>query len=178
MGSYGSRNERDGITSRFRLRGYDYSHPGYYFVTICIQDRVHLFGTVVDGQFSPSPAGDMVLALWRGQATRFPGIELDAFCVMPNHVHALIGIGFGEIAPDAGVSIPAIMQGFKAATTVAYGRGVRAHGWPPYEGRLWQKGYHDHIVRNDRDLERIRDYIDSNASMWERDVFFTMESTA
>ena len=172
MSSFGSRNERDGVTSRFRLRGHDYSHPGFYFITICIADRSHVLGTISEGVFTVSAAGEMVLNLWEEQATRFPEIQLDEFCIMPNHFHALVGVGTRDDDEGSRVWLPSIVQGFKAATTVAYGRGVKALGWPPYEGRLWQKGYHDHVVRNDRDLDRIRGYIRANPSQWERDTFF------
>jgi putative transposase len=176
VSSFGSRNERHSITSRFRLRGYDYSLPGYYFITICIANRSPLLGVVQDGEFTSTPAGEMVLQVWGEQATRFPDIELDEFCVMPNHFHALIGIGTREGDEVRRTPLPEVVQGFKAATTVAYGRGVRTPAWPRFDGRLWQKGYHDHIVRSDHDLERIRDYIVANPSSWERDAFYSHDT--
>jgi putative transposase len=176
VSSFGSRNERDRITSRFRLRGYDYSLPGYYFITICVANRSPMLGVVRDGEFTATPAGEMVLQVWGEQTTRFSGIELDEFCIMPNHFHALIGISTREGDGMRPTTLPRVVQGFKAATTVAYGRGVRTLAWPPFDGRLWQKGYHDHIVRSDHDLERIRDYIVANPSSWERDAFYSRDS--
>lgn len=173
MGSFRSRNGRDGITSRFRLRGYDYATPGYYFLTMCIQNRAHLLGTVTECLFIPSAAGMMVDLMWCHQAERFPGIELGEFCVMPNHFHALIGLGTSDEQGGGPVSLPSIVQGFKAATTVEYAKGVREWGWEPFEKRLWQKGYHDHIVRDERELARIRAYIEANSAKWPEDTFFS-----
>jgi REP element-mobilizing transposase RayT len=172
MSAFQSRNRRDGITSRFRLRGFDYSLPGFYFITVCIENRAHLFGKVANDVFTPSKAGGMVRDAWLEQGSRFPGIELDAFCVMPNHFHALVGISTQDNRSSTPVTLSQIMQGFKSATTVEYCRGVKALGWPGYDVRLWQTGYHDHIVRDDRDLERIRDYIGSNPENWQTDEFF------
>lgn len=73
-----------------RLKGYDYAQAGAYFITIVAQDRACVFGRVVNGEMRLNPAGDMVWGEWNALPDRFPSIELDAFVVMPNHVHGII----------------------------------------------------------------------------------------
>lgn len=75
-----------------RLKGYDYRHPGAYFVTICTQDRACLFGDVLTGEMRFNEAGRMVIAEWERISERFPNVELDTFVVMPNHIHSIIMI--------------------------------------------------------------------------------------
>jgi len=153
------------------LRGYDYAEPAFYFVTLCTEDRIHVFGDIRDNEMVLSLAGEVITSWWETIPLRFPSIALDAKVVMPNHLHGII-----SIQPDATFSAPPdtpslsrIMQWFKSASTVDYTRGVKRHGWPAFPGRLWQPGFHDHIVRNDRDLERIRSYIEGNPANWLED---------
>lgn len=167
-----SQNDRVHVTSRRRLLNKDYSEPGLYFVTICIKDWSHRLGRVSDGDFSPSPAGTMVDALWCQARNRFPGLHLDAYCVMPNHFHGIVGIGMHEDDPPPFPSVISVMDWFKSATTVEYIRGVKQHGWPPYQKHLWLEGYHDRVIRGDEELQRIRDYIASNPANWRKDGFF------
>jgi REP element-mobilizing transposase RayT len=155
-----------------RLRGYDYSVPGAYFVTVCAQDRRCLFGEVVDGVMVLSLAGLVVDSWWGTVPRRFPGVGLDAYVVMPNHFHGIVVLqttadGMERAAGD--VSLAYVMQWFKSATTKDYRRGVTTDGWQPFRGRLWQRGYHDHIVRDERDLERVRGYIEANPGRWAED---------
>jgi len=303
-----------------RLKGYDYSQAGAYFITICTQDRACLFGKVVNGEMRLNDAGRMVLAEWNMLPERFPHVVLDAFVVMPNHVHGIVVItnpatddtattaptivGTGLVpapnagtmgavpdagtmgavpdagtmgavpnagtmgaapnagtmgaapdagtmgaAPDAGtmgavpnagtmgavpddgattrvaptaativgtdlvpvpddgattrvaptaativgtglVPVPNagattrvaptvgdivaptvgdIVGAFKSRVTVEYIRGVKTSGWPPFRGRLWQRNYYEHIIRNERALNAIRQYIIENPRRWQMD---------
>lgn len=167
-----------------RLKGYDYSRVGAYFVTVCTQDRACLFGNVVDGEMLMNDAGRMVRAEWLALVARFPSIGLDAFVVMPNHVHGIIVIaedpvGAGLVpAPAPACSwattrvVPTvgdIVGAFKSVTTVVYTRGVRQTGWTPFRGRLWQRNYYEHIIRSEQSLDRIRQYIVGNPLRWHLD---------
>ncbi len=297
-----------------RLKGYDYSQAGAYFITICTQDRACLFGKVVNGEMRLNDAGRMVLAEWNMLPERFPHVVLDAFVVMPNHVHGIVVItnpatddtattaptivgtglvpvpnagtmgavpnagtmgaapdagtmgaapnagmmgaapndgmmgaapdagtmgavpdagtmgaapdaGMMGAAPDAGtmgavpdtgamgavpddgattrvaptvativgtglVPVPDdgattrvaptvgdivaptvgdIVGAFKSRVTVEYIRGVKTSGWPPFRGRLWQRNYYEHIIRNERALNAIRQYIIENPRRWQMD---------
>jgi len=171
-----------------RLKGYDYSQAGAYFITLCTQDRACLFGKVVNGEMRLNDAGRMVLAEWNRLPERFPHLVLDAFVVMPNHVHGILVIT--DPAPTAGATLGAtvgatvgatlvvaptaptvgnIIGAFKSRVTVEYIRGVKTSGWPPFRGRLWQRNYYEHIIRNKRALNAIRQYIMENPRRWHRD---------
>ena len=183
-----------------RLKGYDYSQAGAYFITLCTQDRACLFGKVVNGEMRLNDAGRMVLAEWNMLPERFPHVVLDAFVVMPNHVHGIVVItnpatddtattaptivGTGLVpVPDDGATtrvaptvgdivaptVGDIVGAFKSRVTVEYIRGVKTSGWPPFRGRLWQRNYYEHIIRNERALNAIRQYIIENPRRWQMD---------
>jgi putative transposase len=147
-----------------RRPNYDYSQIGRYFVTICTQHRHHLLGAVNDGRMIDTPAGEMVAEYWRILPEKFPNIRLDAFILMPNHLHGILIIEKSGV-----VSIPDVMRWFKTMTTNAYIRGVKVDGWPAFQGKLWQRSYHDHIIRDDASLTRIRQYIHNNPANWHDD---------
>ena len=171
-----------------RLRGYDYRAVGAYFITIVAQDRACLFGEVVDGEMRLSEAGRMVERWWLELNCRFPHVLTDAYVVMPNHFHGIVVIHSPppdttappdvgadlRVCPDSmgahtGAPLPTIVQWFKTMTTNEYIRMVKHAGWTPFQGRLWQRNYYEHIIRNERALERIRDYILTNPLHWHLD---------
>lgn len=183
-----------------RLKGYDYSRMGAYFVTIVTQGRECLFGQVVDGEMRLNDAGRMVQAVWDQLPVFYPGVQVDAFIVMPNHIHGIIvltghPVGAGPRAcPDnvpketgqprgtrqpqetgqpRGVaptlSLPDVVHRFKTMTTKRYADGVKTMGWQPFVGRLWQRNYYEHVIRNDGSLNHIREYIANNPLGWESD---------
>ena len=170
-----------------RLKQYDYAQPGAYFVTICTQDRVCLFGHVLDGAMYWNDAGRLIASCWTELTDRFP-IALDLFVVMPNHVHGIILFSDDEteeariigdrdrpldvdkrattrVAPTLGNVVGA----FKSLSTNAYIRGVKANSSPAFRERLWQRNYYEHVLRDDADLSRIRRYIDENPLKWDFD---------
>jgi len=169
-----------------RLKDYDYSQEGAYFMTVCVQDRRCLFGEVVGGVMQLNDTGHMVADTWLELAHKFPSVETDCYVLMPNHFHGIITIvGTDHRAyPDSvgadlrvrptqgahvGAPLPKILQWFKTMTTNAYIHGVKHHGWPPFPGRLWQRNYYDHIIRNETELTRIREYIVNNPLQWALD---------
>lgn len=120
----------------------------------------------------------MVAAWWDALPSKFPTVTLDSYVVMPNHTHALIALdqtdnrrGTPTCAPDR-VGIPTVIQWFKTMTTNAYIRGVKDDKWEPFIGCLWQRSYHDRIVREEAEWGRIRQYILSNPALWAQDTFF------
>jgi REP element-mobilizing transposase RayT len=144
-------------------------------VTICTQDRQHVFGEVVDGEMRLNDAGRMALSEWEALPRRFPTIDLDAFVIMPNHVHGIIVITQTPIGATTGATtrvaptVGDVVGAFKSITTVLYTRGVKQSGWPPFVGRLWQRNYYEHIIRDERESERIREYILNNPANWATD---------
>lgn len=156
-----------------RLKGYDYRQAGAYFVTIVVQGRECLLGQVVDGEMQLNAAGRMVCSTWCQLPEYYARVQLDAFVVMPNHIHGIIVLTQNELvcpAPRASeLSLPDVVHRFKSLTTLRYIRGVNEEGWQPFIGRLWQRNYYEHIVRNNRDLEAIREYIALNPQRWATD---------
>lgn len=173
-----------------RLKGYDYSQPADYFVTICVQRRECLFGQIANGEMLPNEVGRMIERWWAKLADKFPSIEKDVYVVMPNHFHGIVMIKRQDGPPaDVGAVLrgrpgPARMPGhphggapalgdmmdwFKTMTTNDYIRGVKERGWTPFQRRLWQRGYYEHIVRGEQELDRIREYVATNPARWEQD---------
>jgi REP element-mobilizing transposase RayT len=135
----------------------------------------------------------MVEAVWAEVPEHYPGIQTDVFVVMPNHIHGIIVIvqsgpfvGAGPRAcPDSGqtskrigqpqgvaptgLSLSDVMHRFKTLTTKRFAEGVKDRGWPPFRARLWQRNYYEHVIRNDGELDRIREYIATNPLRWALD---------
>jgi len=150
-----------------RLAGWDYRSPGPYGITLVTQHREWRFGEVVDGRMVLNDAGSMVSVVWEEMAVAFSRATLDAFVVMPNHLHAIVHLGHEDRA--ANPRLGDIVQRFKIVTTARYSEGVHHKGWPPYDRRLWQNEYYDHIIRDAEDLARSRRYILANPANWDED---------
>lgn len=175
------------------LKNYDYSSAGAYFVTICTQNRESLFGRISVGagpcarpQMVLSDAGRMIADVWHQIPSHYPGNDVDEFVVMPNHVHGIVIVGAGpcccpenkqrphEIGQPRGVAptglpLPDVVHRFKTMTTKLYMDGVKQSGWQPFNGKLWQRGYYEHVIRDDDELKEIRQYILTNPLKWALD---------
>ncbi len=159
-----------------RLKGYDYTRPGAYFITICTQNRECLFGEVVKGRMVLNELGRIVEWTWHDLPNHLPHIRLDEFVIMPNHVHGIVwivddgavAVGAGsEPAPTASFrrhGLPEIVRQFKtfSARRINAHRGTRGT-------RVWQRNYYEHIIRNRAALDRIRWYIRMNPRRWDGD---------
>ncbi|MCL2326263.1 MAG: transposase [Proteobacteria bacterium] len=179
-----------------RLRRYAYSMAGAYFVTICTQNRACLFGEIENNEFKPYPPGEMVRSVWNEIPMHYDGVKTGEFVVMPNHIHAIIIITQSPVVeagpcacPDwespalreqhaqqgqpQGVaptlSLPDIVHRLKTMTTKRYADGVKNHDWLPFPGRLWQRNYYEHIIRDDDDYNCISEYIINNPINWKND---------
>ncbi len=151
-----------------RLRDYDYSQPGAYFVTICAQHRKCLFGTIVDGQMQLNEIGKIVVECWNHIPQHFPSVELGDSIIMPNHIHGIIAyplVGAGSPRPPKNSpALGKIIAYFKYQST----KHINQHHDTPGT-RIWQRNYHDHIIRDDPDLQRLRQYIQDNPMKWALD---------
>jgi REP element-mobilizing transposase RayT len=145
-----------------RLQEYDYAQAGAYFLTICARDRACLFADLDDGVVCLTPVGEVVAMCWEAIPEHFSTVELDAFVVMPNHVHGIVVLGSDS---GAGASILAD-EGTACRALVADRLGPLPPGRIP---SLWQSNYHEHIIRNERSLEHLRAYIAANPSRWVED---------
>ncbi len=154
-----------------RLPGYDYSQPGAYFVTICVRDRRCVLGDIVDGKIHMNPLGRTVDETWRWLARRYTHLDLDQWVVMPNHLHGIIILtndcrGGSRTAPTM-IKRKPLGQLIGAFKTVSTKRINKMRGTPG--ARMWQRNYYEHIIRNDDELDQIRQYIIDNPSRWALD---------
>jgi putative transposase len=168
-----------------RLKGYNYSSPGWYFVTICTKDRVCCLSDVVDAHVHLSPIGDIVKDEWTRTPTIRPNVELDEWVIMPNHIHGIIVITHflqtfdtPEFRQDVGAetfqrnvstasrlkpnSLSSIIGQIKSICT----KRIRAAGLGDFD---WQERFFDEIIRSEKALNRIRQYVVNNPANWRND---------
>jgi len=159
-----------------RLKGYDYSQAGAYYVTICTQNRACLFGDIVGGEMRLNDTGKIVADSWLWLASQYDYVELDEWVVMPNHIHGIIIVndcrgdshcrGDSRIAPtEKRKPIGRLIGAFKTVSTKHINIMRGTPGIP-----VWQRNYYEHIIRNDTSLNRIRAYIVNNPIQWELDM--------
>jgi len=157
-----------------RLRDYDYAQNGMYFFTICTHDRQLLFGDITNAEMNLNELGQIVRDEWYKSTSIRHELELDAFVIMPNHVHGIIVLKGPNVVGATGRSpsrcgpckrsIGAFIAGFKSAVT----KRINAlRGTPKIS--IWQRNYYEHVVRNEESLNRIREYILNNPMQWDSD---------
>jgi REP element-mobilizing transposase RayT len=179
-----------------RLKGWDYSQAGAYFVTLCTRQRECFFGEVIDREMHLSPIGEIVTAEWQRTPQVRTNVELDEWVVMPNHLHGIIVITH-RVATTDGVetfrgvktfrgvetfravetfrrnvsttnarlkpnSLGSIIGQFKSICT----KRIRAAGYAEFD---WQERFFDEIIRDEKRLERVRQYIINNPANWNKD---------
>lgn len=171
---------------RLRLADFDYSHPGVYFVTTCLQQRAALLGTIVEGDVHLGERGDIVLACWQDLPRHYPFLQLDEFVVMPDHVHGLLFLeddlaehpalspvdAMGLLAeraglrpaPTADLKRPSLSEVVRALKSFS-ARQVNAVRGTPGKA-FWQRGFFERVVRNREEVRDIRRYIRENPRHW------------
>ncbi len=207
-----------------RLKGYDYSKEGLYFITICTQNMEHIFGEIIDGKMILNNAGKMINKIYNELEKIFPNIKLHEYIIMPNHFHCIIEIVVvgadsisarvlsdsisarvlsdsisarvlsdlhnnsndkpktrGDIesetrgdmeSPPTITTIPNIIQTFKRYTTIEYIKMVKQNILPPFDKRIWQRNYYEHIIRNEEIYLKISNYIINNPLNWKEDKYY------
>ncbi len=173
-----------------RLVGYDYASAGAYFVTLCTQGRLPMFGDVSDGTMHLSAAGEAVVGCWQWLSEQYPYVAVDRFVVMPDHLHGILlmtergtedestSAGRGGAARGGSRTAPTerlesndrrkplgrLIGAFK---TISTKRVNDLRGEPG--AQIWQRNYYEHIIRSERALNRIRQYIIENPARWHDD---------
>jgi len=135
-----------------RYKGHDYRTPGIYFVTTCSWKRLPLFDSL--------ELREMLIATWQQLPGRFPSVRVDLLVVMPNHIHGLLWLDQpkkGNPSP----SLSSVMRVYKSIAAVTWIR-MNKERRQQHPGHLWQERFYDHIVRNEDDLQRIREYVMNN----------------
>jgi REP element-mobilizing transposase RayT len=206
-----------------RLKGYDYSQSGLYFVTICCQDRICRFGKIENGEMVLNDFGKIAYNEWGKLPERYPNMFLDVFQIMPNHIHGIIALGEirtvgatlavalnnnavalnndtiilnndnntiahdngagaspapttnapnnNTVAPTVAPTVGAIVGAYKSLVANKCLEIYKLHG--EYMGKLLQRDYWEHIIRNEQSYQRIANYIVNNPEHWENDNFYT-----
>jgi REP element-mobilizing transposase RayT len=170
-----------------RLPGYDYASEGWYFITICVQNKKCKLGEIEKNNMILNQIGRIIDYHWKRLPIHFNNIELDQYQIMPNHFHGIIYIGVGAkhseekdaikckrvyvnasplqmpCGTNSG-SLGAIIQNFKSVTSRKINKINKSPG-----SHFWQRNYYGHIIRNEKDLNRIRKYILENPLKWDKD---------
>jgi REP element-mobilizing transposase RayT len=156
-----------------RLKDYDYSQAGAYFVTICTYNKEWIFGNVVNGEMMLDEYGKVAREEWDRSAEIRREVELDFFVVMPNHIHGIVVIVESNVGATGRSPLPkgptpksigAMVAGFKSAAT----RRINELRGTPYK-LVWQRNYYEHVIRNEDNLNEIREYIVNNPLKWDLD---------
>jgi len=160
-----------------RLRGYDYSQPGYYFVTLCTKNREYLFGEIKENQMILNEIGRIINRQWKELTFKYSNINNSDFIIMPNHIHGVIELirrGLINQTPtlennenwilmkNPEITLGKIIRFFKAKSAFQ----IRSKS---NIFQIWQRNYYEHIVRNENDLNQIREYIQNNPYNWKMD---------
>jgi putative transposase len=158
-----------------RLKGYDYTSAGAYFITIATYQRECLFGEIVDGEMILNDYGRVADEFWRAIPKHFPNVELGAFVIMPNHIHGIIvitDVGATQcVAPTVTITSPcgpksrsigAIVGSFKSAVSYRLNKQFNITN-------IWQRNYHERIIRDDDEWNKIHLYIEANPANWTED---------
>jgi len=152
-----------------RLEGYDYTQAGIYYVTICCQNMECLFGNVINGEMKLNEVGEMIESEWLNLIDQFTNIKLYEYVVMPNHLHGIINI-IEMLAPKH-KKLGEMIGSFKSITTCKYVLNVKTLEWQPFKGKIWQRNYYEHIIRNEESYKRILEYILNNPAKWRKNKF-------
>ncbi len=150
-----------------RLKGYDYSAPGAYFITICVKDRKRLLSEIIVGddahivpQNNLSETGLICDKYINNINIKYENVIVDKYVIMPNHIHLIIMLNGTMKASSPTKNIETIIRSFKTMVTKEIGNNI------------WQRSYHDHIIRGEKDYQKIWEYIDTNPLKWELDCFY------
>ena len=150
-----------------RLKGYDYSTPGAYFIMICTQDRKELLSEIIVGDYAYivpqnnlSKIGLVCDKYINNINNKYENVTVDKYVIMPNHIHLIIFLHGTMRTSSPTNNIETIIRSFKTMVTKEIGTSI------------WQRSYHDHIIRGDKDYQKIWEYIDTNVIRWKKDCFY------
>mgnify|MGYP000864351402 FL=1 len=159
-----------------RLKNYDYSSPGAYFITIVTNNRQYLFGEIVNNEMILNEYGEIANKYWYEIPKHYTNTQLDEYVIMPNHIHGIIFIvgaihelplqqnEFPQLIQRRKMLLPKIIGRFKMNAAKQINQIRQNHGIP-----VWQRNYYEHIIRNDNELNKIREYIINNPLTWQTD---------
>ena len=148
-----------------RLQGHDYSQPGTYFITICAVNRECIFGEVIEEHVQCNMLGDIVAQDWVALPQHFSSVAISDYVVMPNHMHGILTLDAPTVSEDKSRSLSVIMGSFKSGVS----RRINVLRDTPGTD-IWQRSFHDRLVRSERELFQFQKYIAGNPLRWALDV--------
>ncbi|MBE5819829.1 MAG: transposase [Clostridiales bacterium] len=143
------------VRKRIRLQDYDYSEENMYFITICVKDRVEILGKIIEDNIKLTKEGNVVKQNINKIGRIYKNVIIDEYVIMPNHIHILLLINY-----KSSVTISKIIKHFKTNIT------------REIEYSIWQKSFYEHIIRNEKEYLKIKEYIKYNVINWEKDKYF------
>lgn len=146
---------------KIRLEDFNYSLEGNYFITIVTQDRMNLFGEIADGEMKVNSGGKTIAKALADLPKRFTGAIISHYVIMPNHIHFILYL-------PGNIRLSDVIRVFKSISTVAFLKND-INDVITNRGKLWQRNYYEHIIRNPRSYDYIVQYINTNPSRWEKD---------
>ncbi len=155
-----------------RLRGWDYTSPGWYFMTICVKNKECFLADIVNGKIIPNEFGKIVESRWVWLRNQYPYVELDAFVVMPNHVHGLVRIVNPSVVTGRDLSLLMIPEKIKSLSEIigafkmTSSKDIHLAGFPNF---FWQRSFYEKIIRSEQEANAVRKYIRENHLNWEQD---------
>ena len=152
-----------------RLSNFDYSQPSAYYVTLCVQDFQCILAHVVNGQIQLKKAGEICMKVWQSLPNRFPTVELDVVSIMPNHMHGILLLNLDDIAN--GPILGGVIGAFQSLVFHQYYQWIKKNNIEA-KAKFWQRNYYEHVIRNEKDWERIRKYIIENPMNWNEDTYY------
>ena len=156
-----------------RLKDYNYTQNGMYYITICTKEQRCLFGEIRDYKVKLNNAGEIIKKWIEELGNKFQNIGYDEYVIMPNHIHLVINI----FNSNKYIFLNKIVQWFKTMTTNEYIKGIKSGIFPKFDKSLWQRNYYEHIIRDDNDLNRIRKYIIENPIKWQTDIYWKAQTS-
>lgn len=157
-----------------RLKGYDYSQAGLYFITICVQDRRCIFGRITFNEMILNDFGMVAHQQWENLPQLFPNMDLGAFQIMPNHMHGIISLHSlpaGAVRATLTVALGNIVGAYKSLVANECLKIHKQKHPDETMGKLWQRNYYEHIIRDETSYQRISAYIANNPKNWTGDKF-------
>ena len=152
-----------------RLKGYDYSQAGLYFITICVQKKICLFGNINNDEMIVMP-NHFHCIIENVGANAYPvGADL---CVCPFSNSPQNMGGQSNMGEHIGSPLRRVVQWFKTMTTNEYIRGVKLFNWQRFNKKLWQRNYYEHVIRNEKSYLQIAEYIKNNPAKWLDDTYY------
>lgn len=160
-----------------RLKGYDYSQSGAYFITICCRDMICFFGEIKDDEMILNECGKIAYDEWAKLSVRYSNFELDVFQIMPNHLHGIIVLNDEVDQPQEAKQIqgiaPTVGDIVGAYKSLVFNGCLEIYKCRnEIMGKLWQRNYYEHIIRNEKSYRNISHYFINNPSSWKDDKFF------